>query len=197
MSYALPAVSYELSRAQRAKLSAGECPGITGEGPCPVSKGEVIEVKGEALTLRVVGIERTVDTWKLRYEVTDRREDIRLLRRTPPVVPPRGEFDEPDAEAVKRAARESSYTSSSAAAVSDAGEAVDEATQKRFTKEADDSFRVHLERERRERASRSLDQRLRAVQDLAARKGIDLTRKLTSIEKRIESAERDVGRDGA
>jgi hypothetical protein len=184
-----------LTRGQKAKLSAGECPGLTGTGTCPVERGDEVQVAAN-LTIRVVRVDGTPQGWKLRYELHDRRDPARLLRRTPPVVVPRGE-DHPDEDAIKRAARESSYTTSPVSAISDAGEAVDEKTQQRFTKEAREGFGAHLERERKERQARRLDERLRNVQALADRRGVDLTRKLASIEKRIEAAEREVGREDA
>lgn len=200
-----------LSREQRKALFAGDAPAIYGprklvrelEGggrrvtllyeKCPVEPGDEIRLSPK-LTVRVLQvIPRRGGGWQLRYEVHNKRDPVRMLRRTPPVVVPEGPENAPTEDAIKKAAQESSYTGSPVGAISDAGDAVDEVTQKRFTREATEGFKAHLERERRERQSRALDERLRAVQRAAAEKGVDLTRKLTSIERRIESAERDVG----
>lgn len=180
---------FELNRAQKAKLAAGECPGIVGKGECPVGKDTIIEVKA-GLTLRVVAVDRPDPvTWRLRYEVRDRRDPVRLLRRTPPVVPPRKD-EHPDAEAVKRAARESAYTSSHRSAVDDAGEAVDEKTQEGFTKDARERFRADLEAERERRKRLPLSEQLdQAEADAKARK-VDVSGDLRVIEKRIDAMKR-------
>lgn len=185
-----------LTKTQRVKLLAGECPGIAGQGDCPVHKGEAVKL-APGLTLTVLRVDRNPSGWKLHYELRDRRDAPRLLRRTPPVVPPKADPRAPNEDEVRRAARESSYTTSPASAITSAAEAVDEATQDRFTEEARRGFAAQLERERREREARTLDGRLRMVQHLAAEKGVDITRKLASIEARIASTERDVGRDKA
>lgn len=186
-----------LTRTQRIKLFAGECPNIGGEGDCPVEHGDEVKLSAK-VSLRVLQVRpRKGGGWSLHYELQDRRDPVRLLLRTPPVVVPDGDETPPTPDALARAAQESAYTGSPFAAIEDAGEAVDEKTQERFSEEAREGFRSQLERERREREARRLDERLRAVERLAAEKGIDISRKLTSIERRIESAEREVGRDAA
>lgn len=187
----------KLTPEQKAKIAAGHFIALTGKGVCPAAKGDVLQVKPR-LELRVLAVERGSDIreWRLRYEVRDSRDQVRLLRRTPPMVPPSGE-DRPNEDEIQRAARESSYTPTAHNALVDAGEAVDEATQRRFVKEAETGLKAQLERERRERRARALDERLRNVQSVAERKGIDLSRKLRRVEAAVEAAEREVGRDAA
>lgn len=164
---------------------------------CPVCPGDEIRLSPK-LTIRVLQvIPRRGGGWQLRYELNDRRDPVRMLRRTPPVVVPEGPGSAPTENAIKSAAQESSYTGSPHGAITDAGEAVDEVTQKRFTKEAETGFEAQLERERRECKARRLDERLRAVERLAAAKGIDVSGHLAAVERRIESAERKVGREAA
>lgn len=188
-------MSLPLTRELRKQLCAGKTPSITGEGECPVARGHR-EPIAKNLDLVVDQIHpRRGGGWRVLYTLEDRRDAPRLLRRTPPVVVPEPDNRLPTAEAIKQGAQESSYTSSPAGAITDAGEAVDEQTQDRFTREAAEGFKAQLERERRERQSRRLDERLRAVQALADTKGIDLTRKLRRVEDGIAAAEREVGRD--
>lgn len=182
-------MTFKLTRVQQTKLAAGECPAIVGKGDCPVSKDTVIEVRA-GLTLRVVAVDRPDPvTWRLRYEVMDRRDPVRLLRRTPPVVPPRKD-EHPDAEAVKRAARESAYTSSHSSAVDDGGEAVDEKTQEQFTKDARERFKADLEAERERRKRLPVSEQLAQVLDEAKERRTDVSGDLRVIQKRIDAMKR-------
>lgn len=186
-------MTLRLTRVQRIKLFAGECPGITGEGQCPVDEGETVKLSPK-LTLKILRVQARQGGWKLHYELRDRRDPVRMIRRTPPVVVPESDDEAPTGDALRRAAQESSYTGAPHSAITDAGEAVDAESQARFTEEGRAGFKAQLERERRERQARSLDARLRLVQKRADEKGIDLRRKLASIEARIAAAEREVGR---
>lgn len=180
---------FNLTHGQKAKLAAGECPGITGKGECPVEKGQVIPVRAD-LTLRVVGVDRPDPvTWRLRYEVYDKRAKVRLLRRIPPVVPPRKD-ESLDAEGVKRAARESAYTSSYASSVDEGGEAVDEQTQERFSHEARERFRADLETERERRKQLKVSEQLEQVLEDAKERGVDVSGDLRVVRKRIEAMQR-------
>jgi hypothetical protein len=184
-----------LTRGQKAKLAAGEPVPITGTGQCTVEKGHV-EYLPRGATLRVLRVDPHHGGWKLHYELTV-REEARLLRRTPPAAVVTPDRRAPTPDIIQRAAQDSAYTERLSGLVDEAGQAVDEGTQQRFAKEAQEGFGAHLERERNERKARRLDERLRNVQVLADRRGVDLSRKLASIERRIESAEREVGREDA
>lgn len=180
---------FSLTHAQKTKLAAGECPGITGKGECPVTKDQVIPVRTD-LTIRVVGVDRPDPvTWRLRYEVLDKRQRVRLLRRTPPVVPPRKD-ETPDAEAIKRASWESSYTSSHRSEIDDAGEAVDEQTQERFSKEGRERFAADLEAERERRQELKVSEQLERALEDAERRGADVSSDLRVIRKRIAAMQR-------
>lgn len=124
----------KLTKEQRVKLQALEPVKIAGDGKCPHTPGEEFTiVKG--LTLRVLEIRSPKGGgWSLRYELTDTRDRVLNLKRTPTIA--KGEFrriregfDEagypsaPTAEAIKQAARESAYTAGSDDL--DAGGAVD------------------------------------------------------------------------
>lgn len=177
-----------LTPAQKEKLKAGECPGITGTGPCPVKKDDVIQV-AKRLEIRVVRVDPKASGWKLHYEVWDRRDPVRLVRRTPPVVAPARD-DHPDAEAIRRAAQESAYTSSPRSAISDAGEAVDEATAARYAQENRKRFKDDLEAERERRKRLPLSEQLERVVEDAQRRKADVSGDLRVIQKRIDAMQR-------
>lgn len=186
----------QLTRTQRAKLIAGECPGIVGKGRCPVERGYEHRVL-KNLTLRVLRVDARPGGWKLHYEVTNSADPIRLLRRTPPVVPPSGDGGMLEESQEKRAARESSYTSSPVSAIEDAGEAVDEQTQDRYSREGtQERVRRIADYEKRKR-ERPLHEQLQDALDEAARVGVDTTRYVDGIEKRLEALRRRTEREAA
>ena len=124
-----PKPALRLTRAQRLKLFAGEFPEIEGAGKAPVEEGAVVRLSGK-VSLRVLTITfpKRHDgqmAWKLHYELTDTRDPVRLLRRTPPAHRDGDELDIGDKDAVKVAAVQSFYTSTPASALTDAGEAPD------------------------------------------------------------------------
>jgi hypothetical protein len=111
-----------LTRAQRAKLFNGESPHIGGEGKCPVEAGQEIQLSAR-VTLRVLRVDFKVRRWALHYELVDRRDVPRLLRRVPPTHAEGDEDVTPTPHAIREASEQSSYTSSPRSAVPDAGEA--------------------------------------------------------------------------
>jgi hypothetical protein len=114
-----------LTRAQRAKLFAGESPYIGGQGEAPVGKGEEVRLSSR-VSIRVLRVDpERGGGWKLHYELTDTRDPVRLLRRTPPAHREGDELDITDQGAIREAARQSFYTADASAAVTDAGEAPD------------------------------------------------------------------------
>lgn len=176
-----------LTRAQREKLKVGECPGITGTGKCPVGRDDVIVVV-KGLEVRVLRVDPKANGWKLHYEVRDRRDPVRLVRRTPPVVAPRA--DNPNEDVIRQAARESSYTSSPRSAITDAGEAVDEKTVERYAQENGKRFRDDLEAERERRKRLPLAEQLEKVLDDARDRKVDVSGDRRVIEKRIDAMKR-------
>lgn len=181
-----------LTNEQKRKIAAGVYVAVTGTGTCPAAKGDVLEVR-ERLSLRVLGVDRgsNIRKWTLRYEVNDQRDRPRLVRRTPPVVVPRGD-DRPNEDEVQRASREGNYTSSPALALVDAGEAVPEADQERFTKDAHERDARRKKAEARAVKDHPLERRLRRVRELAEAKGIDVGPYMAAIERRLTSAEKKV-----
>lgn len=115
--------------------------------------GNVVVVPREPLrwiTVRTT-VRRADGDWVVRFDVTDRRHPVRLVRRKPPAAPVPGKKEKGDAR------EESAYTSDRKAAV-DHLEAVDNDTLERF---ADPAF----ERDdgvRRERSERTLRERSQA-----------------------------------
>lgn len=138
----------KLTKEQRRRLFDLDPPSITGEGPCPVQKGDVVRLSSKMeLRVETVG-RRRKGGWVLWYVLVDRRDTARILKRTPrpqDYDAIREGFDsdgypEPlTDDVIRQAARESAYTSAPSS-LSDAGEAVDEMTQNRLTKEADARF---------------------------------------------------------
>lgn len=111
----------KLSTDQRLALFAGECPKITfpGERPCPVMRGHV-EVLSPHVRLEVEGARRTADgDWSLIYLLHNNRLGQRFLAAQDGQLHPE------------------QYAHSGGSAVDpEAGEAVDEFTQRRITQEA-------------------------------------------------------------
>lgn len=183
-----------LTRDQEAKLKAGRPVEIAGQAPCPVEPGYVLALRAD-LALVVTRVDWKGQNWKLRYEL-NKTESPRLLRRTPPVVVPRAD-GAPTAGAIYRAGQESSYTSSPAGAITDAGEAVDAATQDRFSREGQqDRVRRMADYERKVR-ERPLHEQLEEALEEAKRVGVDPTRYTQQIEKRVEALRRRTKREAA
>ena len=122
-----------LTRAQRAKLFAGECPHIGGEGQSPVEAGDTVRLSAR-VTLGVLRVDVKAGKWKLHYHLVDTRDPVRLLRRTPPAHREGDELDITQEGAVREAAVQSFYTSTPGAAIEDAGEAPDREWVKTRTK---------------------------------------------------------------
>jgi len=129
------------------------------------------------------------------FNVRDWRS--RLIRRVPPMFEPPemddyGEPIPPTLEAIERARQSGSYTTSNRDAVTDAGDAVDDADQTRFIEaaqmhRAQASNLAQLRRERYE-----LDQRLRRAQADAMIRGVDISSPLRVIERQLEKIERRI-----
>lgn len=176
----------KLSREQRARLFAGDCPRIGGEGDCPVTVGYVYRLSPR-LELEVTKVCTQKDLWWLRYIVHDRRHRVRNLRRTP--------TDTPDFEAIRDAfsdenfrwdelpvvrekgttdpAEDSAYTTSRLNTVTDAGEGVDEETLKRFSKDGHRRFNEGRKGLLQEREDKLRLERLRREQRRARDLGDD------------------------
>ena len=113
-------------------------------------------------------------------------EPIRLLLRTPPTV----EYGRPARDGEdEAAAEESAYTSSLWLAINDAGEAVDEPTQKWFTAQAHDDRQTQAMINKRRREQYELDVRLRRIREDAQRQGVNLRQIERVIAYQVRKAE--------
>jgi hypothetical protein len=175
-------MSLKLTREQRHQIFAGEPPKITGEGECPVEAGYVLELSSR-VRLTVLQVRtRKGGGWSLQYEVSDRRDAPRILRRTPGIhhvtkddLDDNGDPKPLTADEIHRAAMDSAYTGRPTS-LSDAGEAVDEKTQRRFSELARDrKAQLRLLRDA-ERQLQTAGQRLARVRREAEVMGVDLRR---------------------
>lgn len=189
-----------LTKDQRAKLFAGGCPRITGDGTCPVEPGYVYTIS-RGFTLQVTRVVKRDGGWHLRYTVRDTRHKYRNVRRTP--------ADNIDYDAVREAycpenfrydsapivresgnhdsAEESAYTSSQINLVAECGEGVDAVTQERFV--AEGRLR-HLERQVKRLAPGKPDDigaEIASIINEARSKGVDVTGELRVIRKRMDA----------
>jgi hypothetical protein len=124
----------KLTHEERAALFHGQAPAITRKTK-PCEPGEVT-VLSARLSIEATAVRRVkADTWLVEYMIRDNRP--RLLRRVPTTDKPRkdanGKVIQPD-DAYARI--DSSYTSTSHAAVTDSGEGVEDDYLDRFTKRA-------------------------------------------------------------
>lgn len=85
---------------------------------------------------------RAAGDWSVRFDVEDYRESVRLVRRKPPALR-EGDYREPSAAEIERAALDSAYTSNPRAAL-DHLEAVDAVSQRRITRQAHDERMAEL-----------------------------------------------------
>ncbi len=180
----------KLSTTQRQRFFAGETPAVRGEGPCPVEVGHVHPLSSK-LYFTVLAITRKADRWALRYEVTDKRDKVRSLRRTPPVHS-EGAVVPTDEKSIAHAAEESAYTSAHAQVVDNAGEAVDILSQRRFTQQAHDNASHQSAANQARRERHELDQRLQRVREEARLQGIDISSPERVIERQLAKIERRV-----
>jgi hypothetical protein len=143
----------------------------------------------------------------LQYEVSDRRDAPRILRRTPGIhhvtkddLDDNGDPKPLTADEIHRAAMDSAYTGRPTS-LSDAGEAVDEKTQRRFTDQGQtiDELRERRRREtyEREREALSAYERLRIEIERAERLGTDVHRELAAVLRTIENVRRKNNRRAA
>jgi hypothetical protein len=194
-------LSLRLTREVRARLFAGETPAITGSGPCAAEAGKTYALS-PCVDIRILAVRRhRRGGWVLSYEIHDRRDVPRLLLRAPGIGDSdfeaiRESFDEygypeePTADVLARAARESAYTSrASMSAITDAGEAIDERTQTKYTEEARtiDGLREQRRRERWE-----LARQLVSLEQEAATRGVDITSHLRVIADRVARIEKQI-----
>lgn len=198
-----------LTHEQRAQLFAGQTPRIAGEGKCPVEPGYVYRLS-KRLELEVTAVRRTKGGgWSLGYTLSDRRDPARILKRTPSAQ----DFDrmrreqdeygfplEPSPEEIRRAAQESAYTSAPTS-LSDAGEAVDQATQEAFSKQGQtiDGLREQKRREawQREQDALSVYERFRIEWERAERLGTDVHREAAAVRRMVERMARKNARRAA
>lgn len=193
-----------LTRQQRAALFAGEAPRIYGPRrvvingqehwrlrKCPVKKGDVVKLS-RLMDLKVVRVDSVKGGgWRLQYEIHDRRDPTRLLRRTPPATPI-GPDSLPTSDEIRKDAQVSAYTSNPAGTVRGAGLAVDELTQRRITQQAHDhaGHQQIVNQARRERYE--LERRLGRAREDAILRGVDISSPIRVIERQIAKIERRV-----
>lgn len=188
-----------LSKEQRAELFAGRAPDIhvgRVDGKWSVQVGQVVRLSRK-LAIEVLRVDpQKGGRGKVRYVVHDFRDPPRLLRRTPPVVVPEADgAATPDS--ISRAAGESSYTGSPAGAITDAGEAVDERSQDRFSRESQqERVRRMADYERRKRERPLIEQLAEALEE-AREAGVDTGRQEARIEAGIEALRRRTRREAA
>lgn len=107
-----------LSREIRKRIMAGETPHIGGEGVAPILAGHVWRLS-KYVTVTVTRVDHKKGKWSARYTVVDRRDlrasADRYLRGVTPGDP--GGEEPTDADAIKRAAEESAYTTRSDRAI--------------------------------------------------------------------------------
>lgn len=159
----------------------------------PTTGEEIYYPKPPREDLFWIEIERVVrhrsGYWRVHFRAWDRRQDVRLVRRTPPVHAPGEEDDEaPDAEQV---AIESAYTTNPTEAV-DHLQAVPREFQAELTVTARDRWGEYESVERRrqvaERQGRQLTRKLRALQRESEELGVDITPRLVSMIREAEAA---------
>lgn len=196
------------TREQRKQLfdhRAGGPPPITGEGVCPFEPGRSYPLSNK-LTLRVLEVlRRRKGGWSLRYELIDRRDPPKLLKRTPRAQDfdaIRRGFDEhgfptpltPDAE--RQAAKESAYDSRPGS-LSDAGEAVDDETQDRFSGGARTADHLRGQKRWQQFERRNTLERLAAAKAEAVARSIDISHHERVIADRVDRIERQLGKGKA
>lgn len=181
-----------LNRKQRERLFAGEGVRIEGEGRCPVGKGDVVRLSAR-VSLEVTGHRpRRGGGWVLQYKLLDSRQAPRLLRRVPSISPDGFEAfragAEPTADVIEAAAVESAYTSTSSGAITDAGEAVDPATQAIYTREAHEGDHRRHQKRRADWERLTLLQRVEVLQELRGLSSADVSRELRAADHALRRA---------
>lgn len=88
------------------------------------------------------------------------------------------------------------YTESPVTGIEEAGEAVEDRYLDRFATESTQDHTARLAREERRTKERALEDRLAAVKEAASQGGVDVTRQLLAIERRIDAAEHIVKKFG-
>jgi hypothetical protein len=138
---------------------------------------------------------RTDGTWRISYDVDDRRQQARLVRRKPPVYDPdlmrEDQGHQVNGAEEQEARLEGNYTTNRIAAV-DELEAVDDEELRRQRKQADDTWAALRTREQQRAKVKAVAQRIRRVEGIAANNGIDPAPLLEEIETRLEHFERQI-----
>lgn len=185
-----------LTREQRADFFRGHPPTIKGPGKCPVAVGYVHALSPK-LSFTVTAIRKPQrGGWSLDYTVSDRRDAPRLLRRVPPAHDFGKDKDDrvrpPTAGEIRDAAEDSAYARSQHDLVPEAGEAVDELSQRRYTEQAHLGQEQSAELEQARREHYDLAQRLMRVRRDAELRGIDISSPERVIERQLARLERRV-----
>ncbi len=160
-----------LTRSQRSQLFEGDCPKITypGATPCPVEVGHV-EVLSAHVRLEITGVRRTKKgEWSLVYTLHNNRIGQRFLAVQDGQLHPQ------------------QYAHSGGSAVDpECGEAVDEFTQRKITRDSRDRTRRELEEmvAAMEQVRSALDEQVKARPDLARA----VSKELWQIRGRIDAA---------
>lgn len=187
---------FKLTQAQRSQIFNGRHARLTfpGDKPCPVAPGFTYalssNVRIEVIEVHQRGSKRRF--WDVLYVIRDDRPQY--VRRLPPVHDPIREARRgaPTAEEIRSAGRESAITSSEADAITDAGEVVDEISQRRYTRDAELKAEQAdvLARARRERYD--LARRIERLEEAADRLGVDVSSPMRVIERQLAQAEKRV-----
>ncbi len=179
-----------LTKHQRSQLFDGQAPRIEGNGSCPVQAGYHYRVSS-LLSLEVLKVRRKAKGgWSLEYCITDKRDPVRLLRRTPSIHFEEWSQDKPrktDAEV----AEESAYTTGGLGAIRDAGEAPD------VSEYAKQNQHHHELRELARRAAwerRSLAERAAELESLAPLSQADISRELRLAAHALSKAKQKLDR---
>jgi hypothetical protein len=145
----------ELTREHRRQIKAN-APLTTAEPP---ELDQWVQIE-DGFDLQVTKVEEADGEFTVHYRLRDLRAE-RLLRATLP----RHGFDdaEPTAASIERAAQESAYTSSTFRSIEDAGEAVPEDDQRRFTAAARARYAEQRKRDQIRDQIRGVSHRLREI----------------------------------
>lgn len=205
-------MSFDLTQNQRSRIFNGDAPNIAGRGKCEAIEGESYPLSN-LVSLKIVRIrtrpaqatDQNQDPhWSLLYEIHDRRDKVRNLRRTPQAqdfAATKRSFDEfgypPEfSEAEQELGAEGSAYTSSSTSLSDAGEAVDKESQKRFSMESEQD-RIKRKKDAELRLKqRSLSARLIELES-AMQTHPNLARYMHRIERQVSAAEARQRREAA
>lgn len=185
-----------LTREVRKRLFDHQAPRIAGEGKCPVKQGQVIAISSK-VSLKVLRVNvRRGGGWSLQYELTDRRDPVLKMKRTPrpqdfdAIRRERDEFGYPAApttDALEQAALDSAYTSGSTS-IDDHAEAIHPRTMDEVNKRRRE-HRALWQREKQQllgslaRLTADPETRLTAASEIRA-----LQRQLEALDRKLSTA---------